>query len=111
LQELITVVVNEHGEIINRNIKLAYIPKDERGSKSILVEADRGRISQVFSNLLSNAIKFTDQGSVIVTTEINDSDNKNAIIVRVKDSGVGIDSEILPKLFAKFVSNPFKVLD
>jgi two-component system sensor histidine kinase VicK len=111
LQELITAVVNEHGEIIkksNRNIKLAYVPKDERGSKSILVDADRGRISQVVSNLLSNAIKFTEEGSVIVTTEINDNDNKNAIIVRVKDSGVGIDCEILPKLFAKFVSKSFQ---
>lgn len=111
LQELITAVVNEHGEIIkksNKNIKLAYVPKDERGSKSILVDADRGRISQVVSNLLSNAIKFTEEGSVIVTTEINDNDNKNAIIVRVKDSGVGIDCEILPKLFAKFVSKSFQ---
>jgi signal transduction histidine kinase len=111
LQELIMAVVNEHGEIIkksNRNIKLAYVPKDERGSKSILVEADRGRISQVVSNLLSNAIKFTEEGSVIVATEINDNDNKNAIIVRVKDSGVGIDCDILPKLFAKFVSKSFQ---
>jgi signal transduction histidine kinase len=111
LQELITAVVNEHGEIIkksNKNIKLAYVPKDERGSKSILVDADRGRISQVVSNLLSNAIKFTEEGSVIVTTEINDNDNKNAIIVRVKDSGAGIDCEVLPKLFAKFVSKSFQ---
>jgi signal transduction histidine kinase len=111
LQELIMAVVNEHDEIIkksDRNIKLAYVPKDERGSKSILVEADRGRISQVVSNLLSNAIKFTEEGSVIVATEINDNDNKNAIIVRVKDSGVGIDCDILPKLFAKFVSKSFQ---
>ena len=111
LQELIMAVVNEHGEIIkksNRNIKLAYVPKDESGSKSILVEADRVRISQVVSNLLSNAIKFTEEGSIIVATEINDNDNKNAIIVRVKDSGVGIDSEVLPKLFAKFVSKSFQ---
>ena len=111
LQELIMAVVNEHGEIIkksNRNIKLAYVHKDERGSKSILVEADRGRISQVVSNLLSNAIKFTEEGSVIVATEIKDNDNKNAIIVRVKDSGAGIDCDILPKLFAKFVSKSFQ---
>jgi signal transduction histidine kinase len=111
LQKLITAIVNEHGEIIkksNRNIELVYVPKDESGSKSILVEADRVRISQVVSNLLSNAIKFTEEGSIIVATEINDNDNKNAIIVRVKDSGVGIDSEVLPKLFAKFVSKSFQ---
>jgi signal transduction histidine kinase len=111
LQELMTGMVNEYNEIIkksNKNIRLIYVPKDEKGSKSLLVEADRGRISQVVSNLLSNALKFTEEGSIIVTTEINDDDNKNVIIVSVKDSGVGIDREILPKLFAKFVSKSFQ---
>jgi two-component system sensor histidine kinase VicK len=112
LQELITAMVNEYSEIIaksNKNIKLAYVSKNENGSKSILVEADRGRISQVISNLLTNAIKFTQEGGIIVTTGINDDDNnKNAIIVSVKDSGAGIDSEILPQLFAKFTSKSFQ---
>jgi signal transduction histidine kinase len=110
LQELITAVVNEHGEIIkksNRNIKLAYVPKDERGSKSILVEADRGRISQVVSNLLSNAIKFTEEGSIIISTAIKDDDEKN-VIVSIRDSGAGIDCEILPQLFTKFASKSFQ---
>jgi signal transduction histidine kinase len=109
LRELVTTMVNEYSEIVkksNKNIKLAYVPKDEKGSKSLLVEADRGRISQVVSNLLSNALKFTEEGSILTTSEIKD-DNKKAIVVSVKDTGAGIDSEILPKLFTKFASKSF----
>jgi signal transduction histidine kinase len=109
LRELVTTMVNEYSEIVkksNKNIKLAYVPKDEKGSKSLLVEADRGRISQVVSNLLSNALKFTEEGSILTTSEIKD-DNKKAIVVSVKDTGAGIDYEILPKLFTKFASKSF----
>jgi two-component system sensor histidine kinase VicK len=108
LQELVASIVNEYGEIIkksNINIKLRYISNSERGNKPILVEADRGRISQVISNLISNALKFTQEGSIIITSEIKD--DENAIVVSVKDTGAGIDSEILPKLFTKFASKSF----
>src|SRR5919109_1292110 len=109
LQELIATIVNEYSEIIkksNKNIKLAYVSKDEKDSKSILLEADRGRISQVVSNLLSNALKFTEEGSILTTSEIKDVEN--AIVVNIKDTGVGIDSEILPRLFTKFASKSFE---
>jgi signal transduction histidine kinase len=108
LQELVASIVNEYDEIIkksNINIKLRYISNSERGNKPILVEADRGRISQVISNLISNALKFTQEGSIIITSEIKD--DENAIVVSVKDTGAGIDSEILPKLFTKFASKSF----
>lgn len=108
LQELVASIVNEYDEIIkksNINIKLRYISNSERGNKPILVEADRGRISQVISNLISNALKFTEEGSIIITSEIKD--DENAIVVSVKDTGAGIDSEILPKLFTKFASKSF----
>jgi signal transduction histidine kinase len=110
LQELIMAVVNEYNEIIkksNKNIKLICVPKDEKGGKSLLVEADRGRISQVVSNLLSNALKFTEEGSILTTSEIKD-DNKNTIVVSVKDTGAGIHPEILSRLFTKFASKSFE---
>jgi two-component system sensor histidine kinase VicK len=108
LQELVASTVNEYDEMIkksNINIKLRYISNSERGNKPILVEADRGRISQVISNLISNALKFTQEGSIIITSEIKD--DENAIVVSVKDTGAGIDSEMLPKLFTKFASKSF----
>ena len=67
----------------------------------ILIEADKDRIHQVILNLLSNAIKFTDEGKVSISvTKFDDG-----IVVSVKDTGSGIDSKILPKLFTKFVTN------
>jgi signal transduction histidine kinase len=76
------------------NIKFEYSPR------KVLVEADRMRISQVLSNLLSNAVKFTKQGTVYIS-----ADNKDGqLIVSVKDTGSGIDPEIISRLFTKFTT-------
>jgi two-component system, OmpR family, sensor histidine kinase VicK len=111
LQELATAIVNEYRHIIaksNRNVKLKYrLKAGQRATNSLLIYADKVRMSQVLSNLLANAIKFTEEGSIVVTIEIND-ENKNSIVVSVKDSGAGIDSEIQPHLFTKFASKSFQ---
>jgi two-component system, OmpR family, sensor histidine kinase VicK len=70
----------------------------------IVIEADRDRLIQVVSNLLSNAIKFTEEGAVSVEAEKRDG----YIIVRVHDSGTGIDPDIMPRLFTKFASKSEK---
>ena len=67
---------------------------------------DRSRIAQVISNLLSNAFKFTKEGSIIVNIEL-DQRNSRAT-VSVKDSGKGIDPEVVPRLFEKFASKSFQ---
>jgi len=63
--------------------------------------ADEERIKQVISNLLDNAIKFT-EGAIFVTVETFPKNDQ--VLVNVKDIGQGIDSDILPKLFTKFVT-------
>jgi two-component system, OmpR family, sensor histidine kinase VicK len=109
--ELVTDIVNNYSQIIaksNKNVKLGYRFKEgQRNTNSLFVYADRVRISQVLSNLLANSIKFTEEGNIVVTTEINE-ENRDSIIVSVKDNGAGIDSEILPKLFTKFASKSFQ---
>jgi len=80
-----------------KDVKLSYEPKD------IIIKADRGRISQVISNLLCNALKFTEQGRICITSERND----NLMLVSIKDTGIGIDSELFPRLFSKFASKSF----
>jgi signal transduction histidine kinase len=87
---------NEYGS--KRNTKILYQPLDN--NSNLLVHADKGRIIQVVSNLLNNAIKFTTEGSITITTEQKDGH----IIVGVKDTGTGIDPEILPRLFTKFAT-------
>jgi signal transduction histidine kinase len=81
------------------------------------VRADRYRINQVISNLVSNSIKFTEKGGTI-SVEImrtgngkncnkcddDNNNNNNAVTVRLKDTGTGIDAEIMPRLFSKFAT-------
>jgi two-component system, OmpR family, sensor histidine kinase VicK len=85
--------VKEHKDT---NLNLEFVDSKE----AIFIEADKGRISQVLSNLLSNAIKFTNEGSVTVAAV----PNNNEIVVSVSDTGPGIASEILPRLFTKFAT-------
>ncbi len=81
-----------------KNITLSISSSKEL--ESIPIIADKNRIKQVICNLIDNAIKFTQKGEIDIATEI---DNKNdQVIVKVKDTGTGIDSDMLPRLFAKF---------
>jgi len=68
--------------------------------RRLFVYADKDRINQVISNVLINSIKFTKQGNIDVGVRKGD----NRIFVRIKDSGPGIDRDILPRLFDKFVT-------
>ncbi|MGH9975772.1 MAG: sensor histidine kinase [Nitrososphaeraceae archaeon] len=51
-------------------------------------------------------MKFTENGSITITVDINNKHDH--VIVRIKDTGVGIDLSILPKLFSKFVARSEK---
>jgi signal transduction histidine kinase len=103
----------------NINIKLLFEPHAE----VIPVKADRDRIRQVVSNLLSNAIKFTRREGGIVTVEVqkkdygtynygkienNNNTNNTVAMVSIKDTGSGIDADIMPRLFVKFASKSFQ---
>jgi two-component system sensor histidine kinase VicK len=70
--------------------------------REVHLQADKTRLYQVIANLLTNAIKFTNVGTITVSTEVND--NNNELIVTVKDSGEGIHSDIIPRLFTKFAT-------
>jgi signal transduction histidine kinase len=74
----------------------------------INITADKEKIFQVFSNLLNNALKFTNQGTIIIT--VKQKEKTNQVVVTVKDSGPGIDPEILPHLFTKFKAKSEKGL-
>ena len=109
--ELISEIMNDIKEEIvenKKNIKLFFelYNGNNNNNNKIIVEADKNRLCQVISNILNNAIKFTDEGSitVIVGTKKINNNNSNKVIVSIKDTGTGIDSEILPKLFTKFAT-------
>ena len=97
LNDVIINCINDVTIKNGKNIKLLYEPKD------IIVEGDKGRISQVISILLSNALKFTTDGSISIILEKKDSQ----VTVSIKDTGPGIDSELFPRLFSKFASKSY----
>jgi len=110
--ELISEIMNDIEEKIvesKKNIKLFFeLYNSNNNNNKIIVEADKNRLCQVISNLLNNAIKFTDEGSITVIVETKKiNNNGNKVIVSIKDTGTGIDSEILPKLFTKFATTSY----
>ena len=67
--------------------------------ETLVVEADATRLAQVFSNLLNNAAKYTDHGGAISITVTRDG---NELSVAVRDNGIGIPVEALPRVFEMF---------
>jgi PAS domain S-box-containing protein len=68
-------------------------------SRPMVLEADPIRLSQVIANLLNNAAKYTSEGGQIwLTAETIDAE----AVIRVRDNGVGIVPEVLPRIFDKF---------
>lgn len=104
INEIIGNVVNDYKDIISKKrygsdkIRIVYEPS----KYNTFVNADKVRLSQVLSNLLDNALKFTKEGNIIITTKKLKENEE--IMVSIKDSGTGIDPEILPQLFKKFAT-------
>jgi two-component system CheB/CheR fusion protein len=82
-------LINQH-----RHLLTVSVPRHQ-----LVVEADPTRLAQVLANLLNNAAKYTDDGGRIWLTAEREGDE---VVVRVKDTGVGIPAEMLPKVFELF---------
>ena len=67
--------------------------------QAIWLHADAARLEQVLVNLLTNAAKYTDEGGQIGLTAGQEGD---AVVLRVRDTGVGIAPELLPHIFEMF---------
>lgn len=93
LDDLISPIIHEfQSGLPNGKTIIQYV------GKKVSVTADRERIAQVISNLISNATKFTERGTI--TVEV--SSNHDEVIVSVRDTGRGIDPDLIPRLFTKF---------
>jgi signal transduction histidine kinase len=92
-----------------KNINISFESKEPN---DIYIEADKTRIYQVISNLLRNAIKFTKEGGSITITAETSANKESGLIgeekiavVKIKDTGRGLDDNILPRLFSKFTTS------
>ncbi|MFA3781779.1 PAS domain S-box protein [Melioribacteraceae bacterium 4301-Me] len=78
-----------------KNLEFSLVKNIENAS----IFADEYSVKQILSNLIDNAIKYTPKGNVVVTIEQNE--NKN-VLVKIKDTGIGISEEYKEKLFVPF---------
>lgn len=112
LSEVLFNIMEHYKNLISKtniNIKLLFDSCED----TLLVEADRDRISQVISNLLNNAVKFTRKRGGIVSVRIQKkvntmNTNQSVALISVRDTGSGIDHDILPRLFEKFAAKSFQ---
>lgn len=99
LTDMVTSVVDRHrNEAKEKGLELDL----QLSVNSIRVSSDETLIERVIDNLVDNAIKYTNEGNIIVSV----SDSKSALgyqaIVKVKDTGIGIDTENLELIFQQF---------
>jgi len=103
------VIEDYQKEAANKNVKIIL---DFKKNVPTTIYADEARLQQVINNLLSNAINFTNNGTVIITAykaqvdtnvEMGQHDEES-IVVEIKDTGSGINPEMLPRLFEKFAT-------
>ena len=71
-------------------------------AQPVYVEGDPTRLTQVVSNLLDNAAKYTDPGGSIWLSAEQEEDEA---IIRVKDTGIGIPTDLLPRIFDMFTQS------
>lgn len=69
----------------------------------VYVAGDDTRLRQVVLNLISNALKFTSSGEVVLSAGVERQDETSyCIAIEVRDTGIGIESDQLPRLFSSF---------
>ncbi len=111
LGDLIRSIVEDHRRQTDQNknnVRILHNIRLKKNNASLIVYADRGRLTQVLSNLLSNAIKFTlEKKEKRQVVSVSASMNNGEVIVSVKDSGEGIHPDIFSRLFTKFTTKSF----
>jgi len=89
-----TVIDSMTKEANSKDLTLAYTPANTPQQLYI----DQNRLIQVLTNIISNSIKYTKTGQVAVSCE----EDRSGVVIRVKDTGMGITAEDQQKLFTPF---------
>jgi two-component system phosphate regulon sensor histidine kinase PhoR len=68
-------------------------------TKDIFIKGDKNRLKQLFLNLVDNAIKYNVKGGRVTIDAYKD---EGKMVIKIKDTGIGIDYKHLPRLFERF---------
>jgi signal transduction histidine kinase len=94
-------------QLLNENKESIGLLTELNFSKPIILYADKDRLTRVIDNLLNNSVKFTKEGTIAIAVKEREDQQRHEVIISVKDTGSGIDLDILPKLFSKFVTKSY----
>ncbi len=102
----------ELGEVIE-NVSTVVTPQaEDKGLELILwvnpeippmLQGDPLRLGQVLINLLGNAVKFTEKGEIVLRVDLEEKDGTKSLRFSVRDSGIGMDEDVVARLFTPFV--------
>ncbi|MDA3861660.1 MAG: PAS domain-containing sensor histidine kinase, partial [Melioribacteraceae bacterium] len=96
VSDILSLQLAQHRRIAKRkNIELAF----NCNTVNTVIKADSYTVNQIFEQLIDNAIKYTEEGEIIIEVSRNEKDQ---LLVEIKDTGVGILEEYLPHLFEPF---------
>jgi PAS domain S-box-containing protein len=103
--ELERVDAHEVMRFVVKNLKSQRESKAVRldpqwGAQRHHIRADAGKLEQVLSNLIGNALKFTPVGGTV--SIVTSNDESDGLIIEVSDTGIGISSEALERIFSPF---------
>lgn len=73
-----------------------------RAEPDLTVRTDPEALAQILSNLLDNAVKYTERGEIAVVVERVETADGDWVAIHVRDTGVGIPPEHLPRIFERF---------
>ena len=99
------IVVDAMKSIPNEKRDIPIVFEPSHKDEALVVEADQTKLYEVLTNLLQNAVKFTTEGKITVISEKSNVDGGISALVKVQDTGSGIEQDILPRLFQKFASS------
>ncbi len=100
LREVLEHAVDESRPLLEAQQHTLEISFDDEG---LTVNADRVRLAQVFGNLLNNASKYTERGGRLALSIQRDGDEA---VIRLRDNGIGISADVLPRIFDLFTQAP-----
>lgn len=99
VQQLLTdSLADMSGAATAKGIKLLVVLQEA----PIVIEADRRRLMQVVLNLVGNALKYTPSGGTVFMKAGEEVDE---VVIRVDDTGIGIDADMLPRIFEFFTQD------